>query len=85
MRRLHEVALDLAGGGGEVVGGERGAHVGGVTPRAAILSGSSQMRMANVWPPRICALATPSIVCSLRLHHARQVVGDLRGGQHLAS
>ena len=37
----------------------------GVTPRAAILSGLSQMRMAKVWPPRICALATPLIVCSL--------------------
>ena len=28
----------------------------GVTPRAAILFGSSQMRIAKVWPPRICAL-----------------------------
>ena len=35
----------------------------GVTPSAAILSGLSQMRMANVCPPRICALATPSMVC----------------------
>ena len=37
----------------------------GVTPSAAILSGLSQMRMANVWPPRIWALATPLMVCSL--------------------
>ena len=36
----------------------------GVTPSAAISSGSSQMRIAKVWPPRICALATPSTVCS---------------------
>ena len=35
----------------------------GVTPRAAILSGSSQTRMAKFWPPRIWALATPSMVC----------------------
>ena len=36
----------------------------GVTPSAAILSGLSQTRMAKVWPPRICALATPLMVCS---------------------
>ena len=35
----------------------------GVMASAAILSGLSQMRMAKVWPPRICALATPSMVC----------------------
>ena len=36
----------------------------GVTPSAAIFSGLSQMRIANVCPPRICALATPFTVCS---------------------
>jgi hypothetical protein len=37
----------------------------GVTPSFAMRSGSSQMRMAKTWPPRICALATPFTVCSL--------------------
>ncbi len=36
----------------------------GVTPSAAMRSGSSQIRMAKTWPPRICALATPLMVCS---------------------
>ena len=35
----------------------------GVMASAAILSGLSQTRMAKVCPPRICALATPSMVC----------------------
>ena len=35
----------------------------GVMSSAAIRFGSSQMRMAKVWPPRISALATPSTVC----------------------
>ena len=61
---LGVVALHLAGGGDEIVGRERVRTSLAVTPRAAIRVGSSQMRMAKVWPPRIWALATPSTVCN---------------------
>ena len=33
-------------------------------PRAAIRAGSSQSRIAKVWPPRMSAEATPSTVAS---------------------
>ena len=46
-------------------------------PSAAIRSGFSQMRIAKVRSPRMSARCTPLIALSLRLHDARQVVGDL--------
>ena len=46
-------------------------------PCAAIWSGLSQMRIANVRSPRMSARCTPLIALSLRLHDADQIVGDL--------
>ena len=53
-------------------------HVGEM-PRAAIWSGSSETRMANVAVRRGCRphAYTPSIGAEARLHHPRQIVGDL--------
>ena len=56
----------------------------GVTPSAAILSGSSQMRMAKRLPAEDLRVGDAVDRLQPRLHDARQVVGDLRAGQHLA-
>ena len=80
---LGKVAFDLAGGGGEVVGVERGAHVvrrhaershaGRIEPDAHGEGLSAQdLRIGD------------AVDClQARLHHAGQIVGDLRRGHHV--
>ena len=77
------VAFDLAGGGGEIVGDERGAHV---VRRHAQRSHADRIE-PDAHGERISAqdLRVGDAVDRLqaRLHDARQIVGDLRGGHHV--
>ena len=77
------VAFDLAGGGGEVVGGERGAHVIG---RHAV-RGHPRRIEPDAHGEHLTAqdLGIGDAVDRLqaRLHDAGQIIGDLRGGHHV--
>ena len=83
-RGLDEVALDLAGGGGEVVGGKRGAHLQRRDAERRHFLRVEPDAHGERLPAEDLRVGDAVDGLQLGLHHARQVVGDLRRGQHVA-
>ena len=81
---LHEVALHLAGGGDEVVGGKGVAHVDGGDAERGHLVGIEPDAHGEGLAAQDLGVGDAVDGLQPGLHHARQVVGDLRAGHHLA-